>query len=257
MRPSPRTSWLCLIARRNASTEARMPVLSDLETRVTVDDVVASWRSRGTRPVPRRMMALLETLLAQIEAQDLIRPRLGFRVWPIESSRPSCLELRGGSRITSRNLTHHLPGALVVATGVCTVGPALEKEVSERFAAGDRLRAVMLDEIGTLALFRLSDRLEGEIQAEASHLGLQAGGVLNPGDDGFDISQQATIVELANGRSIGITNTEAMLVPRKSVSMLVGMGVRMPRWSRGERCAVCAARDRCPHRRSRTAEVSR
>lgn len=235
-----------------------MPVISDLEMRVTADDVMASWASRGSRRAPRRMIESLATLFAQIEAEDLIQPRLSFRVWPVESSGPGFLELRGGSRIASQNLTHHLPGALLVATGACTIGPALEKELSERFAAGDRLRAVMLDEIGTLALFRVSDRLENEIQEEAAHLSLEAGGVLNPGDDGFDISQQATIVELANGASIGVSNAAAMLTPRKSISMLVGMGVRMPKWSRGERCAVCAARERCPHRRlrSRMAEVS-
>ncbi|MDE3108733.1 MAG: hypothetical protein KGL02_02225 [Acidobacteriota bacterium] len=156
----------------------------------------------------------------------------------------------GGIRISSPKLNHHLPGARFVATGVCTIGCALERQVSERFASGDRLPAVMLDEIGTVALFRVSDRLENEIQVEAARLGLEAGGVLNPGEDGLEISQQRPIVELANGPSIGISSSAAMLVPRKSISMLIGIGARMPKWTRGQRCAVCAARDRCPHRRS-------
>jgi hypothetical protein len=217
--------------------------------RLTVDDVTASWGARRARLVSQRMSELLSQLLAEIDVEGLIQSKLSFRVWPVQSSGPGWLELHGGSRIASRNLNHHLPGARFVAAGVCTIGGAVEKRVSERFAAGDRLRGVMLDEIGTLALFRLSDRLESEIQAEAARLGFEAGGALNPGEDGFDISQQAPIVELANGASIGISNAAAMLLPRKSISMLVGIGLRMPRWSRGERCAVCAARDRCPHRR--------
>jgi hypothetical protein len=233
-----------------------MTASPDLGIQVTLDDVTASWGPRRARLASPRMLELLSTLLAQIDAEGWIQPKLSFRIWPVASSGPGWLDLRGGSRITSRALGHHLPGATFVAAGVCTIGDAIEKRVSEGFAAGDRLRAVMLDEIGTLALFRLADRLEREIQAEAARMGLEAGGALNPGEDGLDILQQATVVELANGPSIGISNAAAMLVPRKSISMLLGIGSRMPKWDRGERCAVCAARDRCPHRRSQLVEVS-
>lgn len=217
---------------------------------MTLDDVTTSWGPRRDKLASPRMLGLLSKMLAQVEAEDWIQPRLSFRIWPVASSGPTWLDLRGGSRITSRTLGHHMPGATFVAAGVCTIGDTVEKRVSEGFAASNRLRAVMLDEVGTLALFRLAGRLEREIQDEAARLGLEASGALNPGEDGLDISTQATIVELANGPSIGVSNAALMLVPRKSVSMLLGIGSRMPKWSRGERCAVCAARDRCPHRRS-------
>jgi hypothetical protein len=233
-----------------------MTAIPDLGIRVMLDDVTASWGPRRARLASPRMLELLSKLLAQIDAEGWIQPKLSFRIWPVASSGPGWIDLRGGSRLSSRTLGHHMPGATFVATGVCTIGDVIEKRVSEGFAASDRLRAVMLDEIGTLALFRLSDRLEQEVQAEAAKRGLEAGGVLNPGEDGLDISLQATIVELADGPSIAVSNAALMLVPRKSVSMLLGIGPRMPKWSRGERCAVCAARDRCPHRRSHLVEVS-
>lgn len=233
-----------------------MPATSDLEMHLTVNDVTASWGTRRSRLASPRMLEMLGDLLAQIESEHLLQPRLSFRIWPVEASGAGSLQLRGGSNIVSRSLNHHLPGASYVAAGVCSIGGAIERRVSEGFAACDRLRAVMLDEIGTLALFRLADRLETEIQADAARFGLAAGGALNPGEDGLEISQQATIVELAGGHSIGITCGAAMLAPRKSISMIVGIGVRMPKWTRGERCAVCAARNRCPHRRSQIAEAS-
>jgi hypothetical protein len=234
-----------------------MPVISDIGIKLTVDDVTASWGSRRARLASPRISELLSNLLAQIDTEGLIQPKLSFGVWPVVASGPGSLDLRGGSRIASRTVNHHLPGATFVAAGVCTIGNTLEKRVSEGFAASDRLRAVMLDEIGTLALFRVSERLEKEIQAEAGRMGLEASGALNPGEDGLEMSQQETIVELSNGSSIGVSSTTAMLAPRKSVSMLLGIGTRMPKWSRGERCAVCAARDRCPHRRAQLVEVSK
>jgi hypothetical protein len=201
---------------------------------------------------------MLSELLARIEANHWIQPKISFNVWPLASSGPGWLQLRGGSRISSRTLGHHLPGATHLATGVCTIGDAVERHVSERFAASDRLRAVMLDEIATLTLFHLSDHLEELMQAEAGQRGLEAGGVLSPGEDGFEISQQAAVLELSRSADIGVSQTTSgMLSPRKSLSMVIGFGSRMPKWSRGERCAVCAARDRCPHRRPRMIEVAK
>ncbi len=200
---------------------------------------------------------MLSELLARIEANLWIQPKISFNVWPIVSSGPGWLELRGGSRIVSGALGHYMPGASHLAAGVCTIGDAVEKHVSEGFAASDRLWAVLLDEIGTLALFQLGDRLEELMRTKAKQLELDAGGVLSPGEDGLEISQQAAVLELARSAGMGVSQTTSgMLAPRKSISMVVGFGKRMPKWSRGERCAICAARDRCPHRRPPMIEVA-
>jgi hypothetical protein len=234
-----------------------MPVITDPQLMLTVDDVTASWGTRRARLASVRMTGLLSRLLVRINAEGWIQPKISFQVWAVVARGRERFDLRGGSSISSPMLGHHLAGATHVAAGVCTIGDAIEKHVSEGFAASDRLQAVMLDEIGTLALFRLGDHLEEMMQTEAARRGLEASGALNPGEDGFEISQQATVVELAGGASIGISQTTTgMLKPRKSLSMVVGFGSRMPKWSRGDRCAVCAARDRCPHRRPQMIEVT-
>jgi hypothetical protein len=234
-----------------------MPVLMNLRLPLTVEEIASSWGSRRTRLASARLTAMLFELLAQIEAEGWIQPKISFDVWPIVSNGPGWLEMRGGSRISSPTLGHHLPGAVYLAAGACTIGDAVEKRVSQRFAASDRLWAVLLDEIGTLSLFRLGDRLEALLKTEARRRGLQAGGMLSPGEDGFEISQQAAVLTLAHGAEIGILQTASgLLMPRKSLTAVVGWGDRMPHWSRGERCARCGARARCPHRRIRTSGVA-
>ncbi len=230
---------------------------TDLRLSLTLDDIVSSW-GHHTRLTSSRGRAMLSELLARIETNGWVEPKINFKVYPVVSSGPGWIELPGRSRLFSTALRHHLPGALYVAAGVCTIGAALEQQVSNWFAAGDRLRAVLLDEIGTLAVFRLGDQLEERIQAEARERGMDASGVLSPGEDGFDISQQAPILELACGAEIGVWQTATgMLIPRKSVSVLVGFGTHMPHWSRAERCARCGARERCPHRRPQMIEVAK
>jgi hypothetical protein len=229
-----------------------MPVLTEFRQRFSVEDITSSWGVRRARLASSRMTALLSSLLEQIDRHNWLQPKISFQVHAVIVGTREQLTLRGGSTLSSPMLGHYLPVATHVAAGVCTIGDAIENEVRRGFAASDRLRATILDEIGTLALYRLSDRVQEMIQEEAARMGLQASGALNPGEDGIPISQQETVLELASGADIGISQTSTgMLSPRKSLSMILGLGKQMRRWSRGERCAVCAARDRCPHRRTR------
>jgi hypothetical protein len=234
-----------------------MPVIANLRVPLSVEDVMRAWGPRRAKLASPRMLALVAELLERAETENWIQPAVSFRVWPIIQSGPGWMELCNGSRLQARLLTHHLRGASHLALGVCTVGAALEKRVSEWFALNERLRGVVLDEIGTLVLYRLSDQLETLMQKEAAILRLEASGVLNPGEDGFDLSEQATVAQLAGGESIGVSvTTTGMLIPRKSLSLLMGFGARMPQWSRGERCARCGARERCPHRQQILAGAS-
>jgi len=234
-----------------------MPVLTEIRQRLSVEDITSSWGVRRARLASTRMTALLSDLLEQIERHNWIQPRISFQVHAVVMRTREQFTLRGGARLSSPILGHYLPAATHVVAAVCTIGDAIENQVRAGFAASDRLRAAMLDEIGTLALYRLGDQVEEMIQEEAARLGLQASGALNPGEDGFPITQQEIVLELAGGAAIGISHTSTgMLRPRKSLSMILGLGKQMRRWSRGERCAVCAARDRCPHRRSNLVEVA-
>jgi len=234
-----------------------MPVITYPRLSLEVEDITASWGSRRERLASAHVTALLSELLAKIEAEGWVQPKASFRIWKVVDSARDWLGFEGGSRISSPALGHHLPGASHVAAGVCTIGGAIEENVRQMFASSDRLRGVMLDEIGTLMLFRLGDQLEEAMQAEAARYALDASAALSPGDDGFAIPQQAVVLELAGGADIGVSLTSSgMLVPRKSLSAVVGFGLRMPKESRAERCERCAARERCPHRWPRTSGVA-
>lgn len=226
-----------------------MAVITNLRVPLIVEDVRRAWGSRGARLASPRMLALVADLLERAETESWIQPAVSFRVWPVVEQGPGWMELCNGSRLEARLLSHHLRGASHLALGVCTVGAMLENRVSEWFALSERLRAVVLDDIGTLVLYLLSDQVEELLQKEAAILGLEASGVLNPGEDAFDLTEQAKVAELAGGDSIGVSVTSTgMLIPRKSLSLVMGLGARMPKWGRGERCARCGARERCPHR---------
>jgi len=48
---------------------------------------------------------------------------------------------------------------------------------------------------------------------------------------------------------IGVILMESrIMVPRKSVSLVIGMGLEMATWTREELCAHCPLRKTCPYR---------
>ena len=56
-------------------------------------------------------------------------------------------------------------------------------------------------------------------------------------------------MELAGGAKIGVSLTKSgILVPRKSVSMVIGIGPKMTRWTQAEVCARCSLRETCPYK---------
>lgn len=228
-----------------------MPAIADVKLSLRAEDVVREWTGSRARLNSPRMLARISEILALAKAEDWLRPAAGYRIHEVAVRGFGWMEVRDGSRLQAPLLAHRLATATHLALGVCTIGSTLEQRVSEWFAAGDRLRAVLLDEIGTLALFRLSEQVEQAIRETAAAQGLDASGVLNPGDDGFSLGDQETVLRLVEGAAINVTATQTgMLLPRKSLSIVLGLGAKMPKWSRGESCARCKSRGRCPHRRA-------
>lgn len=161
------------------------------------------------------------------------------------------MELAGGMRLRSAQAAHRLRGAAWLAAGVCTIGGRLEQQVRASFAAGRQLQAVLLDEIGTRALFRLADDLEACLRREAQRLGITASGVLNPGEPGFPLREQRTVMELADAARIGVSaTTDGVMSPGKTLTLIMGLGEAMPLWERGQSCARCRAQPRCMYRRT-------
>lgn len=225
-----------------------MPAPPPLRISLTVDDVRLVREGQG-RPCSARILDTAATLLDRVKDGHWLRPAHRYALWPVAAAGSGCLRLRGWGALHSPLAAHRLCRATHVAAGICTIGSRVGQQVREWFAAGEAVKAVVLDEIGSLALYRLAEDLEGRIRLEARRLGLEASGVLNPGDDGFDISEQPKVIELAGGARMGVSLTAGgMLCPEKSLTLIMGIGKGVPAWGRDRNCARCRARRRCPHR---------
>lgn len=163
------------------------------------------YRGRGT-PSPR-IEALLEPAVA--EAWSLIAPRGVHRVVPRE--RAALLGLAAGS------------GACL-AIGLVTIGPALERRVSELLALGQETRALLLDAAGSAAVEEAAEDLERRIheRGEAPARARPASRRVSPGYGSWPVTAQRALFEMLPHGEIGVSLLPSCLMsPRKSVSFAV------------------------------------
>lgn len=186
------------------------------------------------------------------EAQSLAEPRVAYEVLGVEEVGERRMVLEGDwvIELEAQSPCFDLRGVQKVAALAGTIGPRLEERVSELFSRGERLKAVVLDGVGSAMVDSLMDVAWEKIGEMASEEGLDLSGPLSPGMPGLPIELQRKVVERVPAGAIGLGITRGgMLVPRKSFTCLILMGKGLPRWEKGEMCKLCPLRDSCPYRR--------
>ena len=129
---------------------------------------------------------------------------------------------------------------------MCTLGPALERRVSELFAQRRASLAMALDELGNELLFDISRRAQDRMQAEASRRGLshERRVARRRPRAGAGCAGRRAAPGRAPTASASAWAKASLMHPLKSTSMVLGVGVDLPAsaWSR---CDTCNSRDKC------------
>ena len=197
-----------------------------------------------------RLRALLGECVNEIETDGLLAPVVAYETLACEVNGADHVLLSGGARLDGvPALAADLVTARAVVVAVATIGAGLEQRVSGLFAAGDPLRALLLEELGIAALFELSDRLVPRIESAVCAGKDRLSHPYQPGEDGLSLAHQRLVCDLAGAGRAGIRLSGAgMMMPVKSVSMIFGVGAKVPRRTCDDRCAACQARKRCRYR---------
>jgi len=226
-----------------------MSVITDINLDLDIDVVLRRpriWQNARLKP---QVEGLLHELLASVESARLLKPSIVHSSYSVVEIGPD--HVLAESNVTLRGTSFHsvLSEAKKLAVVIYTIGPDLENMVTQDFNRTEYLRGLLLDNIGDAALDLLYEEVCQLIKVEAASYGYQGSSPISPGMSGFPISEQRRLFELVPAREIGVSLTSSgMMVPRKSVSMVIGMGPKMPQWSQAEACARCGSGDTCPYR---------
>ncbi len=182
---------------------------------------------------------------------QVIQPRWVYRHFPLVQEK-NAVRL-GDSQVVMRgkDIVRHLQASKECVLMAVTIGSAIEKEI--RMSEYTQLsRSLILDSCATTAVEAVCDAVEEEIRAAAAREGNAITWRYSPGYGDFGIDIQKEFLRLLEAeKKIGLcASSSSILIPRKSVTAVIGIlppGVHVG----GKRgCEACANRERCVYRKN-------
>jgi hypothetical protein len=226
-----------------------MPVVRDIPLSLKTAEVLRRQGLRKGAKVRPEIGDLIRELLSSLKKSRLLEPTAAYEYYAVRSMSGSQISMEGDRAIHGQLLPAIFPEAKELAPVVITIGPELEKQVTDYSRSGETLRGMILDGIGSAAVDSLVLEVLRLIDSESSSRGYQISSPVNPGMAGFPLTEQWNLLGLVNADEIGVRLTSSgVLVPRKSISMVIGIGPQMTKWTRAEVCARCSLRETCDYR---------
>lgn len=227
-----------------------MSVIRDITLKLDYDEEILRRQGlgNGARVRPEIKKVIIE-LLGEVAADKLLEPSVVYEIYPITGFESERVTLEDGKAVEGALLPALFPEARELLVLIATIGPQLEKRVTEYTKQYGALRGVVLDGIGTAAVDKLIPEAMVIIAAEVAARGYEISSPVNPGMPGFALTEQPNLLKLASAEKIGVSlSSSGVLIPRKSASMVLGVGPKMTRWTQAEVCARCSFKNKCPYK---------
>jgi hypothetical protein len=220
-----------------------MTLLTGWPLEISVDDIL-----RGQAVDPQVVRAGKPALLRAAErvykeSLELLHPAAITREIGIRAIRHEQVVLENGLKLTGPLAARHLAGAQRLVAAACTIGPQLEQAVSAALASNP-LHALALDGLGNAAVEMLSQQICAHLGEDLHLEEYTASTPLSPGSPDWPVEiGQPQIFALLDGSQAGISLTaSSMMLPKKSVSFVVGIGHGM---AQTNLCTICSLKDTC------------
>ena len=194
----------------------------------------------GKRPGPR----IAGMVAARLdEAAQIARPAISAISLPIDATAHDHV-IVDGTRFDSAVLAGLLAGSSEAIAFAMTVGPEIESLSRELSANGASFDAMVVDAIGSTLVQKLVRHLQTLMRKRAESRGMVASRRFCPGYCDWHVNGQAGLFGLLRGETAGIRLTESLLmIPHKSMSGIVGMGIPGSQQRNYVPCANCQMRD--------------
>lgn len=183
------------------------------------------------------------------EARSLVDPRIVSAAKRIVSLNPDSIELEGGVTFLTGKISSYIKCASHLNIYAATIGGELEARASGLMSKDEELRGYLLDRIGSLAVESLAEDVEKTARRGCLIKGKSVSRRFSPGYCDWPLGEQKKLASVLDFSKIGISLTEkCMMVPKKSISAVMGIGPKGLFDARGSPCARCA-KEPCDYRR--------
>ncbi len=195
--------------------------------------------------------AVLEELKTALGiARSEAAPKSLFAKSIIAAANAGTLELECGITLSGSELASHIKGASCIYVYLVTVGKGIEDAASSQMNSGEHLLGYLLDRIGSFAAESMAKNAEDVLRRKLSLENLSVSMRFSPGYCDWGIEEQSKLARIIDFRKIGVTLTSSfMMVPKKSISAVVGIGPKELFLNAKSPCALCNMKV-CDYRRS-------
>ncbi len=180
----------------------------------------------------------------------LLEPQTTYRIFDTVIIDDLSVKIPEASLVLpGKDIVNHLRHSRKVCLLAATIGPQLEKKVTELFQAGEYAGATILDAVGSDAVEKVADQLQEKLQVLARRQGLPylTWRFCNGYGD-LPLETQHDLAAAVNAAKIGITvNSSCMLEPQKSIIGIVGFNAEKIDNPILNKCEKCSAVN-CPYR---------
>ncbi|MDD5428889.1 MAG: vitamin B12 dependent-methionine synthase activation domain-containing protein [Candidatus Omnitrophica bacterium] len=225
-----------------------------------IKNVAIDWRwvgshvSSGERIKDMAEGSAKEAVLEQLEkavsiAKLAAKPAISMVKKEITNFGPLSFELEGGINLSSKELSSHLKGASSIYAFLVTIGNELEDTASSYMNSGDHLLGYLLDRIGSFAAESLAENTEKALRNYFAPWHLSVSMRFSPGYCDWPIEEQFKLAGIIDFPKAGVTLTKScMMIPKKSISAIVGIGPEKLFSKVASPCALCNMKV-CDYRR--------
>lgn len=227
---------------------ASLPVVLDHTWRHALD-ADAVLRGQGADPavVRARSARLVEFAQHALErGLPLLDPWVAERRHSIERADRLEIRVQGGGTLSGEAVVRELGSAREIVVLAVTVGERIARLATALMPTEPAL-GLAIDGLGNAAVDALANAIVARVRAEALTRAWSAGVQVSPGMVGWPLERgQRDLFSLLPDDGPVRLSDIGMMSPRKSLSMVIGVGPGM--MADASTCDFCSSHDRCRHR---------
>lgn len=184
-------------------------------------------------------------------ARHLIDPSYSYDIRDVELIESPAVFVEGSIVFRSQVIAGLLEQCQRVVMFVVTIGDYLEDMVAWLAQHHHILQSALLDAIGSDAVERVADSVQGKIEKLAHEQGLVTSRRFSPGYCDWDIRQQKVLFRALNANLAGVHLTDrCLMIPQKSISGIIGLGPSRD-VEKYNPCKTCDKLDCCGRRKAK------
>lgn len=199
-----------------------MSILKEFELEISEKDIIRLLGYKDSLP-DEETMELIRSEANR--CSGYLTPEIVYEKIYIKEKKDNQVFLNNNVILEGEFIKEKLAECQYVIVVVSTIGKGIEELINEKYEVGDYLSALIIDNVGTIALDHINRFFWNRMveSLKGSSIGITSR--LSPGDTAMSVEEQTKIFKCLEGNEINVKLTDSyMMLPLKATSAIYGFG---------------------------------